>query len=60
MERKAAGKGSLEKGHKSRESLGVCCTGCIRGLGVGPCGGAHGWGPQGKVAPTLRQPKSYL
>lgn len=60
LERKAAGKGSLRKGHKSRDSLEVCCTGSIRGLGVGPWEGAHGWRPQGKVVPTLKQPKSYL
>lgn len=24
----------------------------------GTCGGAHGWRPQGKVVPALKQPKS--
>ena len=60
LERKAADKGSLEKGHKSGESLEVGCTGSIRRLGMGPCGGAHGWQLQGKMVPTLKQPKPYL
>ena len=56
LERKAAGKGSLEKGHKSRESLEVGGTGSIRGLRWDPAEVPMDGGSKVRRSPLLSNP----